>query len=200
MATAMEVRGLTKRYARITVLDDVSFRTRPGRALALRGGNGSGKTTLLRCLNGTLRPDGGQVLIDDQPYDPGSPGDPASVYGVLDDFAWFPELTVGDHLALLDPRCDPPAVLRRLGAGDLADRTAASLSSGQRRRSALATVLVRPLRVLLLDEPEQRLDDDGLALVARELGAFLAAGRCVVLATHSDRLRAALDADELRIG
>ena len=197
--TRLAVHHLTKRYAGVLVLDRVSFETRPGRALAVRGSNGAGKTTLLRCLTGAVRADAGDVLLDDALCDPGSTAAWTAIHGVLDDFAWFPDLTVADHLLLLDSLADPPAVLARFGAEHLADRTAASLSSGQVRRAALATALVRSWDVLLLDEPEQRLDTVGLGLLVGELRSFLDAGRCVVLSTHSDDLQDALDADELRL-
>jgi ABC-2 type transport system ATP-binding protein len=199
MTTSLAVHDLTKSYAGVPVLDRVSFVTRPGRALALRGRNGAGKTTLLRCLNGSVRADAGEVLLDGTPCDPGGAAAWTSIYGVLDDFAWFPELTVGDHLLMLDPHIEPTDALGRFGAEHLVDRTAASLSSGQGRRAALATTVVRPWDVLLLDEPEQRLDHDGLGLLVRELKMFLVKGRCVVLSTHSDELHAAIDADELRL-
>jgi ABC-type multidrug transport system ATPase subunit len=197
--TTLGVHGLTKQYGGTTVLDAVSFETRPGRALAVRGPNGAGKTTLLRCLAGTVPADSGDVTIDGAARDPGDSVASESIYGVLDDFAWFPDLTVGDHLHLLDPHGDPGVALRRFGAEGLVHRTAASLSSGQMRRAALATTLCRPWDVLLLDEPEQRLDDRGTQLLVRELSSFLAQGRCVILSTHSDELHAALAADTVRL-
>lgn len=198
--TSLDVHALTKHYAGSRVLDSVSFATRPGHALALRGRNGAGKTTLLRCLNGSARADSGEVLLDGVLCDTGSTASWAAIYGILDEFAWFPELTVADHLLMLDPIADPEVALARFGAGHLADRTAASLSSGQVRRAALATTLTRRWDVLLLDEPEQRLDDDGVSLLVGELQTFLDQGRCVVLSTHSDELQRALSSDELRLG
>jgi ABC-type multidrug transport system ATPase subunit len=195
----LEVRELTKRYAGRTVLDRVSFTSTPGRVTVIRGRNGSGKTTLLRCLAGSVRPDGGEVLLNGARLDLGSPRTASSVYAILDDFSWFPELTVGDHLLMLDPENEPEVTLARFGASALVDRTAATLSSGQMRRSALATALVRPWQVLLLDEPEQRLDDDGVGRLAIEVRAFAQGGRCVVISTHSDALQSRLDADELRL-
>lgn len=198
--TTFGAQGLTKGYAGAGVLDSVTFTTTPGRAFVVKGANGAGKTTLLRCLNGTTRPDAGQVLLDGAPCDPADRHAWEQIYGVLDDFTWFPGLTVADHLAMLDPHADAQRVLGRFGVAQLADRVATSLSTGQMRRAALATTLVRPWQVLLLDEPEQRLDDDGLERLVAELRAFLDEGRCVVLSTHADALVASLDAEQLRLG
>ncbi len=194
------VQHLTKRYDRTTVLDDLTLEVSSGRALVLRGPNGAGKTTLLRCLLGAERPDSGQVILDGRPHDPASYAYWSQVYGILDDFTWFPELTLGDHFTLLDPAADAEAALDSFGIVHLHDRIPVSLSSGQLRRAALATMLVRAWRVLLLDEPEQRLDDAGLTRLAVALNRFQAERRTVVLSTHSDRLQALVDGDVVTLG
>ena len=184
--------GLAKSYGGRTVLADVTFSVSSGEVLVLRGANGSGKTTLLACLLGARPVDAGTVLLDGQAQDVASSRYWADVYGVLDDFAWLPEITVGDHVRLLDSTVDPAVPLARFAAELLAGRTVASLSSGQKRRAALATTLVRPWRVLLLDEPEQRLDDEGIARLADVVHELRSDGRIVVLSTHSDHLQALL--------
>lgn len=195
----MQVKGLSKRFGAHLVLEDRSFVTTPGRVLVVRGRNGSGKTTLLRCLAGAAPVDAGTVWLDGRMQDTCSVGYWARVYGVLDDFSWFPELTVGDHLQLLDARVDPTAVLARFAAEDLVDRTAVSLSSGQARRVTLATVLVRPWQVLLLDEPEQRLDSSGLLLLARVVNALSTDDKVVIMSTHSKTLAGMVDGDVLSL-
>ena len=198
--TVLEAVGVSKRFGDRQVLDRVGVVTSPGRALVLRGSNGTGKTTLLRCLAGAAPMDEGTVLLDDVPRDTASPAWWAQVHSVLDDFSWFPELTVGDHLRLLDGQADPEGALATFGAEMLVDRTAVSLSSGQMRRAALATTIVRPWRVLLLDEPEQRLDAQGLASLALAVEGFCAQGRAVVLSTHSDALVSLLRCDVVTLG
>ncbi len=199
MAT-LEASGLTKRFGDRTILPGLSFSVSGGRALILRGGNGTGKTTLLRCLQGSERPDAGVITVDGEPQRPSSYRYWGRVYGVLDDFTWFPELTVADHLKLHDPKRDPREALSRFGIADLSDRIAVSLSSGQLRRAALATTLVRPWTVLLLDEPEQRLDRSGVELLAAVLNDFQREGRTVVLSTHSQHLQTMLAGDVLTLG
>ncbi len=192
--------GLTKRFGRRTVFADLTFCVSAGKALVLRGGNGAGKTTLLRCLQGAQRPDSGEITLDGERQRTSSMGYWGQIFGVLDDFSWFPELTVGDHLRLHDPRVDPEEALARFDVADLRDRIAVSLSSGQLRRAALATTLVRPWTVLLLDEPEQRLDQSGLARLLSVLNEFQREGRTVVVSTHSHVLQSALDGDVLALG
>lgn len=195
----MQVQRVSKRFGAHLVLKGLSFVTTPGRVLVVRGRNGSGKTTLLRCLAGEAPMDAGTIWLDGRVQDTCSVGYWIRVYGVLDDFSWFPELTVGDHLQLLDNRVDPAAALARFDAEDLVDRTAVSLSSGQARRATLATVLVRPWQVLLLDEPEQRLDGAGLSLLARVVDALSADGKVVIMSTHSETLARMVDSDVLSL-
>ncbi len=193
------VTGLRKSYGATTVLDGYGS-TAPERApLVLRGGNGSGKTTLLRCLAGAEPLDGGEVLLDGLPQQTSSMAWWSRVHRVLDDLAWFLDLTLADHLRLMDPAADASAALERFGVGDLADRLAASLSSNQLRRSALATVLLRPWDALLLDEPEQRLDDDRVARLADVVVQLSRERRVVVLSTHSDALTALVGGEVLHL-
>ena len=191
--------GLTKTYGSSDVFRDLSFNTSSGRALVIRGPNGSGKTTLLRCLLGSERLDGGHVIVNEQPQRTSAMGYWSQAYGVLDDFSWFPELTIEDHLRLHDPEADAEDALAHFGIAGLANRLAASLSSGQLRRAALATTLVRPWNILLLDEPEQRLDEHGLRQLITAVTAFQDAGRVVVLSTHLKRLQDEIPSDVLTL-
>lgn len=195
-----EAVGLTRRYGRHVVFHDLDVLCPPGRVLVVRGRNGCGKSTLLRCLQGTEPLDAGTVHLDGEAVDTGDPAYWGRVHGVLDDHTWLPGLSVADHLRLLDPRCDLRAALGAFGVHHLADRHATSLSAGQRQRAALATALVRPWRVLLLDEPERRLDDEGVARTARMLAGFAERRRTVVVATHSHALLRALPAHVLQLG
>lgn len=192
--------GLTKTYGSRDVFRDLSFSTSLGRALVIRGPNGSGKTTLLRCLLGSERLDAGHVVVDDEPQRTSGMSYWSQAYGVLDDFSWFPELTIGDHLRLHDAGADAENALAHFGVAGLANRLAASLSSGQLRRAALATTLVRPWKILLLDEPEQRLDEHGLRQLITAITAFQDAGRVVVLATHLKRLQNEIPSDVVTLG
>jgi heme ABC exporter ATP-binding subunit CcmA len=186
----LEVRGLSRWFGGHRVLSTVDLQVAAGTATAVVGPNGSGKTTLLRCVAGLDRPDEGEVRLDGRPVDETDPRVRAAVAGVLDDVDFFPDLSVVEHLELLafahgapDP-ATVTAVLDALGLAAARDQLPATLSSGQRRRLALASCFVRPRRQLLLDEPEQRLDTAGRAWLAERLNAEKAAGHAVLLASH----------------
>ena len=118
------------------------------------------------------------------------------------------DLTLGEHVALVattwgtpvrDARTAAGALLERLGIANLAHRFPHELSSGQTQLASLATVLVRPASLLLLDEPEQRLDADRTAVVAELLAERREEGATVLVATHSTPLADALGGDVLRL-
>jgi len=189
------VRGLSKSYAGRRILHDVELEARAGEIVALVGGNGAGKTTLLRCLVGTETPDDGEVLLDGRPYDERDPAVRRRVATVLDDLAWFPDLTAWEHLDLLarahgddtnDTIVDDALTALRLD--HVGDQVPGTLSSGQRRRLGLATTLVRPFDLVVLDEPEQRLDEAGRAWLAGYLAEATARGATVVMASHDATL------------
>ncbi|GAA2690376.1 MULTISPECIES: ABC transporter ATP-binding protein [Actinosynnema] len=193
--TLLEVVGLTKGYGDLVVLDEVGFTLEPGRATAVVGPNGAGKSTLLRCVAGVDRVDAGRVLLDGADLDESAPATRAAVATALDDLAFFPDLSVVEHLRLCawshgsaDPEALVADVLAELGLDAAADQLPATLSSGQRHRLALASCLVRPRRLLVLDEPEQRLDAGGRRWLADRLDAEKRAGVAVLLASHDEAL------------
>ncbi|QCX29251.1 ABC transporter ATP-binding protein [Nocardioides jishulii] len=180
---------------------------REGEVVALVGPNGAGKTTLLRCVVGLDEPDSGEVLLDGRPLDTRDAAVRGDVLALLDDTAWFPDLTVLEHLDLLaraDSVVDPTTVARTaladLGLTRVADQVPGTLSSGQRQRLSLAVALVRPWRLLLVDEPEQRLDADGRAWLGEWLALQAREGRSVLMACHSDELVTASGARVLEVG
>lgn len=184
----LAVDHLTKSFGDRPVVENWSLHVDPGTAAFLTGANGAGKSTILKCLAGTERSEYSRFTWAGDPCSPTSAAHWRRFHCVADDFAWFPDLSVLDHLVMLGDERRGLAALEALNAATLADRTLASLSTGQAQRAALATSAVRDWDVLLLDEPEQRLDDDGVRLLADMLLRFLAAGRVVVAATHSTRL------------
>jgi ABC-2 type transport system ATP-binding protein len=193
---ALTVRGLTRNFGNLVVLDDVSFSLSAGKLAVVVGPNGAGKTTLLRCVVGADRPDAGEVLLADRKLDETDPQVRAVVATALDDIDFFPDLSVVEHLELLayahGAPVDPVAeVVTELGLEPARDQLPATLSSGQRRRLALATCFVRPRQLLVLDEPEQRLDPEGRATVAGMLESYVAAGGSLLMASHDDDFAAA---------
>lgn len=179
--------GLRKTYGDLIVFDDLTFDVAGGGIVALVGPNGSGKSTLLECLAGATPLDAGTIALAGRRSDPSSSAHWRSVFGILDDFAWLPDLTVADHILLMASGGDDAvaAALEAFGVAGLRDRLPESLSAGQRRRAALAAARVRPWRVLLLDEPEQHLDAGGIDLLAAELTSMATPDRCIVLSSHS---------------
>ena len=176
-----------------------------GEAAALVGPNGSGKTTLLRCVVGIDRPDEGEIRLDGRPVDESKAWFRAEVASVLDDVDFFADLSVVEHLELLayahgvSDADVATELLAALGLESARDQLPVTLSSGQRRRLALASCFVRPRRLIVLDEPEQRLDTAGRAWLAEKLTAEKAAGRAVLLASHDPQLVAAVASIQLSL-
>jgi heme ABC exporter ATP-binding subunit CcmA len=202
----LSVANLTRRFGERVVLDRISFTVTAGEVCAVIGSNGSGKTTLLRCVVGADRTDGGQVRLDGRPMTETDPVVRASVACVLDDVDFFPDLSVGEHLDLLayaHGGREPGAVeeiIAELGLADARDQLPATLSSGQRRRLALASCFVRPRRLLVLDEPEQRLDVEGREWLTQALLREREAGTAVLLASHDPDIVAAVADSHLELG
>lgn len=153
---------------------------------------GSGKTTLLRCAVGADRPDEGDVHLDGEPL---RETDPRARAAVLDDVEFFPDLSVSEHLDLVarahgtaDPAVLVAGTLAELRLGRVADQLPATLSSGERRRLALASWWVRPRRLLIFDEPEQRLDSVGRRWLVERLCAEKETGSAILFASHDERV------------
>ncbi|MBQ1019112.1 ABC transporter ATP-binding protein [Micromonospora sp. D93] len=202
---ALSVRGLSRNFGNLVVLDDVSFSLAAGRIAVVLGPNGSGKTTLLRCVVGADRPDSGEVLVQGRRADETDPQVRALVAAALDDIDFFPDLSVVEHLELVAYAHGGDAepveeVLAELGLEPARDQLPVTLSSGQRRRLALASCFVRPRRVLILDEPEQRLDVRGRQWLADRLLRERAAGTAVLLASHDPELIDAVVDERIEIG
>ncbi len=178
----------------VTLLSPVSFEVGPGRTLAVVGPNGSGKTTLLRVLAGLVRPSTGTVVVDGLPPDERRPAFRSRVASLLGVPPLARNLTLREYVTLIAISWGTGAhqaaqqadeLLDEFGIARLASRFPHELSSGQTQLYVLAVTLARPFEVLLLDEPEQRLDPDRLVLVGNALSRRKAAGATLVLASHS---------------
>ena len=197
----LSVTGLRRSFGDLEVLSGIDAEVRPGEAVALVGPNGSGKTTLLRCVAGSDRPSGGTIKLCGRPVRERDPETRRRVAAVLDDVEFFADLAVAEHLALLmsahgddAPDTHAAALLEEAGLAGAADQLPASLSSGQRRRLALVTCFARPRVLVVLDEPEQRLDHAGQRWLTDRLLAEKQAGHGVLFASHDRNLvRAAAD-------
>lgn len=172
------------------VFSRVSFRLVPGGALTLVGPNGSGKSSLLCILAGLLRPAGGTLAWDGQSLDEGWAAHRRRLHYVGHLDAVKPTLTVAENLedwARLRGADRPGAdALAALGIEALADVPGRYLSAGQRRRLALARLVVAPAPLWLLDEPIVTLDADASARVAAMIARHRAEGGMAIVATHGE--------------
>jgi heme exporter protein A len=174
----LSVSNLAVARAGIPVLEGVSFALAAGQALVLRGPNGIGKTTLLRTVAGLQPALAGRVECS-----PDTVAYAAHADGVK------ATLTVAENLAFWAAAYGTDAVARAMAdmnVAALADRRAANLSAGQKRRLGLARLLVTGRPVWVMDEPTVSLDRDSVALFGRVVAAHLAQGGAALIATHID--------------
>ena len=174
------------------ILRDVGLTAVPGEIIAVIGVNGAGKSTLLRCLAGLQPPSSGELdVLGGPPRDDSAFWRDVVLMG--DEPAWYPGLTVREHLELVrtvhaSPRLEVEATLGLFDLQERADASPLTLSTGQRQRLSLASALLRPSRLLLLDEPERGLDAAFRQRLATILTEYAAAGGTVVMATHDLQL------------
>ncbi len=188
--------GVTKAIEGTVLLKPVDLSVRAGECVVLRGGNGSGKTTLLRILAGTMDPTAGAATVAGAASDERDPAIRRDVAALIGSPTAYRDLTLADHLVLIDATWGRGAgaeeraesMLETLEIDHLAERFPHELSSGQQQLFHLAMVLSRPARVLLLDEPEQRLDTHKRALLGELLLERKAGGVALVVACHDPDL------------
>ena len=183
----LQATNLTKRYGRLTALNDVSFSVREGEVLGLIGPNGSGKTTLFECLGGVLPLDGGAIVRDGQPLTDRERA--AMVFYLPDAIAPWPAQSVRwaiDYtLGLFKGRAGlRDEVIGRLDIQPFVDQAIGSLSKGQRKRALLAIGLLMPHPVLMADEPFEGLDLRQSREVAQTLRSYASEGRTMFLSIH----------------
>ncbi len=184
----LELQDVTKRYGSTTAVDGLSFTARPGAVTGFLGPNGAGKSTALRVLLGLDRPDAGRALIAGRPYaDRRAPLH--EVGSLLDAKAVAPRRGARPHLLALArsngiaaARVD--AVLERCGLSEVADRPAGTFSLGMGQRLGLAVALLGDPPVLVLDEPVNGLDPEGIIWIRTLLRSLAAEGRTVLLSSH----------------
>jgi len=165
-ATGVRLEGVTKRFADVVAVDDVTLDVDNGEFFALLGPSGSGKTTCLRMIAGFERPTAGRVWLSGRDVTSDPPFDRAT-NTVFQDYALFPHMNVEQNVgyglmvkrvARSERRTRVTTALRRVRLEGFGERKPAQLSGGQRQRVALARALVNEPRVLLLDEPLGALD------------------------------------------
>ena len=188
-ATAIDVRNLTKRFGPVTAVNDLSFTVQPGRVTGFLGPNGSGKSTTLRTILGLVAPTSGSASVLGQPFHRMS--DPARRVGAaLEAQAFHPGRTARQHLWLLAtaagvPRGRVDEALEEVGLTGAAERRAGTFSLGMGQRLSLAAALLGQPELLILDEPANGLDPEGMRWLRALLRGFADAGGTVLLSSHA---------------
>jgi ABC-2 type transport system ATP-binding protein len=188
VGVAISVDGLTKRYGAQAAVDDLSFEVREGAVTGFLGPNGAGKTTTLRMVLGLARPTAGRALILGRPY--GELEDPAHTVGAALEVSGFhPGRSGRDHLRALAAMAKLPEsrvdeVLELVELGGAGRRRAGKYSMGMRQRLALAATLLGDPQVLVLDEPANGLDPQGIRWLRDFLRSRTTEGRTVLVSSH----------------
>jgi ABC-2 type transport system ATP-binding protein len=185
---AITVEGLTKRYGELTAVEDLSFSVRRGAVTGFLGPNGAGKTTALKAIVGIARPSAGRALIDGTPVETAHPD--ARRLGVyIEPTGAHPGRSAQNHLRSLAALADLLAdrvdeVLEIVGLEQAASRRVGTYSTGMRQRLGLASALLGDPETLVLDEPLNGLDPQGIRWLRTFLRERAAAGGTVLLSSH----------------
>jgi ABC-2 type transport system ATP-binding protein len=183
----IEVVDLTKRFGRVLAVDGLSFEAREGRVTGFLGPNGAEKTTTLRSILGLVRPTSGSCSIDGVAYH--QLAHPAHDVGaVLEATGFYPSRKARDHLRAAALAAGIPVeradeVLAVVGLADVAERRVGGFSLGMRQRLGLAAALLGDPGCLVLDEPANGLDPQGIAWLRRFLKWYASQGRAVLVAS-----------------
>ena len=184
----IQAHGLTKRFGSVRAVDDLSFSVERGSVTGFLGPNGAGKTTTLRMLLGLVTPDAGTATIDGRAYVDLS--EPLHQVGaVLEASSFHPGRTARNHLRIqaLAAAVDPSRIDEVLALVDLtraAGQRIGGFSLGMRQRLGLATALLADPDILILDEPANGLDPEGVRWLRRLLRGFAAEGGTVLMSSH----------------
>ena len=184
----IEATGLTKRYGSKTAVDDLSFEVRPGLVTGFLGPNGSGKSTTMRLLLGLDRPNDGTSLINGKPYAE-HPAPLREVGALLEARAIHTGRSARNHLLAMAatngiPRTRVDEMIGLVGLEDVAGKRVGGFSLGMGQRLGIAAALLGDPGVLLLDEPVNGLDPEGILWIRNLLKALAAEGRTVFVSSH----------------
>jgi ABC-2 type transport system ATP-binding protein len=182
------IEGLTKRFGEVVAVDDLSFEVDQGTVVGFLGPNGAGKTTTLRMLLGLVTPTAGSARIDGRAYR--ALADPIRHVGaVLEASSFHPGRSARNHLRVVATAAGLPlaradAVLDQVGLTHAARRRVGGFSLGMRQRLGLATALLGDPQVLILDEPANGLDPEGVHWLRGMLRHLADQGRTVLVSSH----------------
>lgn len=186
--TTIEFRDIHRTFGGIAAVESLSFTARSGRVLGLLGPNGAGKSTALRMLLGLLRPDRGEALLGGHRF--GDLAEPARLVGVhMDGLGFDTGLTAQRHLeidavAIGAPRARAAEALEIVGLAGEGGKRIRAFSTGMRQRLGLAVALLGHPHILVLDEPANGLDPDGIRWLRAFLRAQADAGMTVLVSSH----------------
>lgn len=184
----LAVEGLTKYFGAVRAVNELSFTVQPGRVTGFLGPNGAGKTTTLRMLLGLVRPTRGAALVAGRPY--AELDDPLRTVGAaLEATGFHPGRTARNHLRVVATAARLPTarvdeVLGLVGLAEAGNRRVGGFSLGMRQRLGLATTMLGDPRVLVLDEPANGLDPEGIAWLRGFLRHLAGEGRTVLVSSH----------------
>ena len=184
----IEFHNITKRFGHVAAVDDLSFRVEPGRVTGFLGPNGAGKTTTLRMLLGLVAPTAGTATFDGVRYH--DLPQPLSMVGAaLEAASFHPGRTANDHLGIYARAAGLPLsriaeVLQTVGLADYGTRRVGGYSLGMRQRLGLAYTMLGDPGVLVLDEPINGLDPEGIKWIRGFLRTMAAEGRTVLVSSH----------------
>lgn len=184
----IEVQGLTKRYGAVTAVDDLTFTVKPGIVTGFLGPNGAGKSTTMRMITGLDKPTSGRALIDGTEY--ASLTNPAQRVGaLLDAKGVHPNRSARATLlwqaqAAGLPKARVDEVLSLVGLSDVAGKRVGGFSLGMSQRLGIAAALLGDPEYLILDEPVNGLDPEGIRWVRGLLKSLAAEGRTVLVSSH----------------
>src|SRR5262245_55132588 len=184
----VSARALTKQFGRVRAVDDLTFELPAGRVTGFLGPNGAGKTTTLRMLLGLVEPTAGEAPIGDRRY-VDLPKPRRAVGAVLEATGYHPGRRARDHLRILAglagaSRDRVDHVFDQVGLLDVADRRVGGYSLGMRQRLGLAAALLGDPEVLILDEPANGLDPEGIAWLRSLLRSLAGEGRTILVSSH----------------
>ena len=186
---AVEISGLGRRFGLRWVLRGASFQLRVGEVVALLGPNGSGKSTVLRIVGTLLRPSAGSVSVNGLDVERSASDVRAQVGYMGHSAGLYEDLTARENLRFAVDmlglaRSSMEGALERVGLASVAGQRTRGFSAGMQRRLAIARLLLRRPRVLLLDEPYSNLDEEGIALMNEVITETTGNGGAALLALH----------------
>ena len=188
MSSYVEIKELTKSFGEMTALDHVSLEFEQGKIHGIIGRNGSGKTVMLKCICGFMKPDSGSILVNGREVVPGKKQDMGiiiEVPGFIDHRSGLKNL---EYLYGLNHKKNPERlreVLQTVGLDPEEKKSVSKYSLGMRQRLAIAQAIMEDPPLLLLDEPMNGLDNEGVSEIREVLKQLRDNGKTILLASHS---------------